>query len=348
VTGLAATTAWLVDIPSVTGDEAAVCDAIAQRLAGSPQHRFGHSLVVGAPTGRPVILLVGHLDTVPSQGQGPARLEGELLHGLGAADMKSGLSCIIHLLEDSLVRSGPFDVVGVFYEAEEGPLEENRLGPLLSRFEWLQRAEFSVVLEPSDGQIQIGCNGVVNAEVTFRGRSAHSARPWWGENAITKAGEWLARMHAREPDVHIVDGLEYREVFSVTTASAGIARNVIPDRFTLNLNYRFNPARTVGEAEDVLRAVCVDVDEVKIVDTAPAGPVEANHPFVNRLVRAAGADLAAKQGWTDVATLGQFGIPAVNFGPGRAEQAHQADEYVAVEEIEATHAALWAVLTSAV
>jgi succinyl-diaminopimelate desuccinylase len=338
------TAAWLVDIPSVTGDEGAIVEAIAGRLDGMDEHRLGKSLVVGRATGAPMILLVGHLDTVPSQGQGPARVADGRLYGLGAADMKSGLAVIIHLLEDRQVMAGPYCVVGVFYEAEEGPLAGNGLAPLLKAFPWLTDAEFAVVLEPSDGQLQIGCNGTINAEVVFTGRSAHSARPWWGENAITKAGEWLTAMHERQPEPHVIDGLEYREVMSVTTATGGIARNVIPDRLTLNLNYRFSPRRTIDQAVDVLSQACAVADEVRVVDSAPAGPVEASHPFVQMLRDRSGADLAAKQGWTDVATLGAHGIPAVNFGPGRATEAHQRVEFVAISEIDATFDTLRRVL----
>lgn len=345
MTDLTATAAWLVDIPSPTGEETAIVEAIARRLDGMDEHRLGRSLVVGRPTGGPMVLLVGHLDTVPSQGQPPAVIDDGVLRGLGAADMKSGLAVIIHLLEDRDVMAGPYSVVGVFYDGEEGPMDGNGLGPLLDANPWLTSAEFAVVLEPSDGEIQVGCNGAINAVVTFTGTSAHSARPWWGENAISKAGEWLATMHRREPELHVIDGLEYREVMSVTTASGGIARNVIPDRFRLNLNYRFAPDRSVEEALAVLEEACAGTDGVEIVDVAPAGPVRADHPFVERLAAVSGARLAAKQGWTDVARLGQYGVPAVNFGPGRTAQAHQKDEWVAIADIHGTFAALRSVLT---
>lgn len=347
MSGLVETTTWLVDIPSVTGDETAIVEAIAGRLDGMDEHRIGRSLVVGRPTGAPMILLVGHLDTVPSQGQGPARLEGEMLHGLGAADMKGGLAVMIHLLEDPAVVAGPYSVVGVFYDGEEGPADGNALGPLLDANPWLTDASFAVVLEPSDGQIQVGCNGTLNATVVFTGRSAHSARPWWGENAISKAGDWLAAMHRRQPEPHVIDGLEYREVMSVTTAGGGIARNVIPDRFELNLNYRFAPDRSIDEAIRVLEKSCEAADSVTVIDVAPPGPVHVSHPFVHDLRAASGSEIAPKQGWTDVARLGEYGVGAVNFGPGRASEAHQRDEFVHVGEIESTFRALRAVLTEA-
>lgn len=343
---LVETLAWLVDIPSVTGDEARICTEVSERLAGRPMTRIGNSLVVGEPSGRPVVLLVGHLDTVPAQGQGPAWIEGSRMHGLGTTDMKGGIAVMLHLLEDAAVSGGAYDVVGVFYEAEEGPSAGNGLEPVLRQVGWLSDAEFAVVLEPCDGEIQVGCNGVVNAQVTFLGKSSHSARPWWGENAITKAGEWMTGMHHRQPEPHVIEGLEYMEVMSVTKAWGGIANNIIPAEFTLNLNYRFSPRRTIGEAIDHVKTVCGDADRVEIVDAAAAGPVRADHAFVTALAQSSGAALAPKQGWTDVARLGGYGISAVNFGPGSAARAHQVDEWVELADLDHTFAALRTVLTS--
>ena len=341
------TTAWLVDIPSVTGAEERIATEIGRRL--SSRHdtivRVSDSLVVGERTGRPLVLLVGHLDTVPDQGAGPARIDGDRLVGLGTTDMKGGLAVMIHLLESDEVARGPFDVVGVFYEAEEGPHDQNGLEPILAELGWLAEAELAVVMEPSDREIQLGCNGVVNATVEFHGRSSHSARPWWGENAVSKAGEWLAELHRREPEPFLVDGLEFKEVVSVTMASGGIARNVIPDRFTLNLNYRFNPTRSMDEAVERLGEICGPADDVRFDDTAPAGPVEREHPLIQALHEASGAPFTAKQGWTDVARLGTHGITAVNFGPGETALAHRADESLRIDDLAETFAALSELLT---
>lgn len=346
---LVETLRWLVDIPSETGNEGRICTQVAARLLttfGEPGvARVGNSVVVCVRRGAPLLLLAGHLDTVPSQGQGPARLDGGRLHGLGSADMKAGLAVMIHLLEDPEVGAGPYDVVGVFYEGEEGPSSGNGLEPVLQRQGWLQGADFAVVLEPSDGEIQLGCNGVVNARVGFRGVAAHSARPWWGENAISKAGEWLADMHRRRPEPVVIDGLEYRAVMSVTTARGGVASNVVPAAFDINLNYRFTPDMSIDDAVRKVREVCEVADEVEIVDTAPAGPVRGDHSVVERLRSVSGAALAPKQGWTDVARFGAYGIPAVNFGPGETALAHTPGESVALADLDAVHAALRALLT---
>ena len=338
------TARWLVGIPSVTGDEAAIAEAIAGRLVDthSPDEvvRVGNSVVAGRRIGRPLVLLVGHTDTVPSQGAPPPFVEDGRLHGLGSSDMKGGVAVMLHLLESDAVRSGPYDVVGVFYDAEEGPSVENGLEPVLEQLDWLSEAELAIVMEPSDSEIQLGCNGVVNATVEFHGKSSHSARPWWGENAVSKAGEWLALMHRREPVPVHIDGLEYREVMSVTMASGGIARNIIPDRFTLNLNYRFSPLRTVDEAIRELQTVCDVADAVIVSDTAPAGPVDRAHPLVTRLHEVSGAPFTAKQGWTDVARFGVRGVLGINFGPGETSQAHQANESLRITDLQQTFEAL--------
>lgn len=350
MTDLVATLEELVNIPSVTGSEAEICAAVAGRMgatwdAGS-LHRVGNSLVVGERTGRPLISLYGHLDTVPEQGNGAARIEGGRMYGLGTTDMKAGLAVMVHLLEDDDVRRGPYDVVGVFYDKEEGPADENGLEDVLDDAPWLTESELAVVMEPTVLKLELGCNGLMNADVVFTGKSAHSARPWWGENAVTKAGAWLAALHERAPKSFDVNGLEYREVFSVTRAHGGIANNIIPPEFVVNLNYRFPPVYTLEQAEQRLREIAAPADAVTIRDKAPAGTVPTDNTHFERLRRMLDTPLAPKQGWTDVARLTSRGIAAVNYGPGDAAVAHQADEFVELDQLAAGFAALRRYLTT--
>jgi len=341
---LVSTLVHLIDVPSEIGDEGRLCTALAERLMSTwgidGVQRMGNSLIVGKRSQRPLLLLVGHIDTVPAQGQGPATIEEGRAIGLGASDMKSGLAVMVHLLEDPSVRLGPYDVIGLFYDKEEGPVAENGLEPLLQRAPWLAGAEFAIVLEPTDLELQVGCIGTINANVRFEGHSAHSARPWLGENAITKAGSWLAGLYTRLPESVIIDGLEFKEVFSVTTAAGGIARNIIPASFELNLNYRFAPDKTLDQAEASLREMAAAADRIDIVDRAPAGPVPHGNPHLERLAALSGAARTPKQAWTDVARLAQHGIPAVNYGPGETAQAHQAAESVAIDNLDVAFAAL--------
>ncbi|MCL1692958.1 MAG: succinyl-diaminopimelate desuccinylase [Actinomycetia bacterium] len=325
----------LINIPSVIGDEEEITTAIEFRLAAvRPVNRLGNALVVGVPTGRPIIVLYGHTDTVPEQDNAAASVHGQRIYGLGASDMKAGLAVMVHLLESREVIDGPYDLVGVFYDKEEGPSADNGLEDVLDAVPWLADAVFSIVLEPTDLNLELGCNGAMNADIVFNGHAAHSARPWLGENAVTKAGAWLAEMHDRRPEPVEIAGLEYREVFSVTKASGGIANNVLPARFTLNLNYRFPPIYDLGEAEARLRDVASAADEVLITDRASAGTIPEGNPHLGRLEELVGGAKTAKQGWTDVARLTGRGIPAVNYGPGEVAQAHQVAESVPVENLE--------------
>ena len=343
------TLVWLVDIPSVTGEEGPLCEALAGRLGGvypgGDIRRSGNSLVAGPRTGRPLVLLVGHIDTVPAQGQGPARMEGGRLWGLGASDMKAGVAVMVHLLEDPAVQNGPYDVVGVFYDAEEGAFERNGLGPVLRNFPWLEEAGFAVVMEPTDLELQLGCQGVVNAAVRFEGKAAHSARPWLGENAVTKAGNWLAGLHGRDPDPREVGGLTFYEVFSVTRAGGGVANNVIPASFELNLNYRFAPHRSRDGALSRLAEVTEGADSVEVKEFVDGAPVPEGNPYLDRLVRVSEAPVTPKQAWTDVARLAAHGIPAVNYGPGETAQAHQAGESVPLDNLLTTYRTLRRFLT---
>lgn len=337
---------WLIETPSVTGEEAVIAAAIAERLdQRHPVRRVGNSVVVGDLSRRPLTTLYGHLDTVPAQGNLTARVDGERVHGLGASDMKSGLAVMLGLMESEAVAGADRGVVAVFYDKEEGPSHENGLEDVLNEVPELTEAEVAIVLEPTDLELQLGCQGALNATVSFIGRSAHSARPWLGENAVTKGGAWLAELHERRWDVVEVEGLEFRELFSVTMASGGIARNMIPPRFDINLNMRFPPSRTLDEAEAVLRDVAASADSIEIVDRAQPAPPHRDHPAIQALAVATGAPLTAKQAWTDVARLAARGVPALNFGPGEVAQAHQATESAPIAPMQQAFSALERYLT---
>jgi succinyl-diaminopimelate desuccinylase len=344
---LADTLIELINIPSVIGNEEEITTAIEFRLAAvRTVRRLGNALVIGEPTGKPIIVLYGHTDTVPEQGNGTASVQSERIHGLGASDMKAGLAVMVHLLEATEIIEGPYDVVGIFYDKEEGPSVDNGLEDVLDAVPWLADAVFSIVLEPTDLNLELGCNGAMNADIVFNGHAAHSARPWLGENAVTKAGVWLAEMHDRRSEPVEIAGLEYREVFSVTKASGGIANNVLPARFTLNLNYRFPPIYDLEEAEARLRDVASAADEITITDRASAGTIPEGNPYLDSLEELVGGAKTAKQGWTDVARLTGRGIPAVNYGPGEVAQAHQATESVPAENLEIVFDVLQELLTN--
>jgi len=350
VTTLVEDLIWLIDTPSVTGEEEQLCNAVARRLSAryGPEGiaRIGNSLVVGDFTGKPQITLYGHLDTVPAQGNAAGRLEGTRVVGLGASDMKSGLAVMVGLLEDDAVAAGPYDVIGVFYDKEEGPALDNGLEGVLDAVPSLEAAEFAVVLEPTDLQLELGCQGAMNATVSFLGTAAHSARPWLGDNAVSKAVPWLADMAARVPEKVDLSGLEFLETFNVTMVAAGVARNVIPPRIDINLNYRFPPDRTLPQAEARLREVASPGDLVEIIDRAPPAPIPEGNAHLDRLAAVSGAKRNGKQAWTDVARLSARGIGAVNYGPGETAEAHRATESVPAASLRTAFEALQRFLTS--
>lgn len=337
----------LCAIPSVTGDEGALADFIAQRGGRWPLRRVGQSLIFGGPTeaGRPLLVLFGHLDTVPPKGAHPApRVEGERLYGLGASDMKGGLALMMALMDHAPAAPPPVDLAFVFYDREEGPYAESGLEQVIPATPWLKDAALAVFLEPTQNAAQLGCLGALHARLVFEGRAAHSARPWEGDNAIHKAGRLLSRLADLPPREVRVGELVYREVMSVTLAEGGRARNVVPDRFTLNLNARFGPDLTLAEAQARVRALVGGEAAIEFTDLCPSGPPFVDDPWVRRLCALTGRPPAPKQAWTDVARLARLGVPAVNCGPGRPDQAHQAGEFIDVARLDEGWALLRALI----
>ncbi len=343
----AALTARLVDIPSVSGEEGPLAGAIENALRPLPHltvHRDGNVIVARTMMGRPErVILAGHLDTVPVAGNLPSRAERNRLYGCGTTDMKSGVAVQLRLAGS--LTSPARDVTYVFYDCEEVAAERNGLLRLSRTSPELLAGDFAVLLEPSAGEIEAGCQGTLRAEITAAGRRAHTARSWMGRNAIHEAADILGVLRgyaAREPDV---DGLRYHEGLNAVGIRGGVAGNVVPDECVVTVNYRFAPDRDAGQAEDFVRSLFA-AWPVTVLDVAEgAGPGLA-HPAAAAFVAAIGAAPRAKLGWTDVARFAALGIPAVNYGPGISEIAHTADEYVEVGAIAACESRLRAWLSS--
>ncbi|HET9954008.1 MAG TPA: succinyl-diaminopimelate desuccinylase [Polyangiaceae bacterium] len=339
---LTETLLWLCEIPSPIGEERALADALWARFASEsfdePARRYGDSLVFPVCRGRggPHVVLAGHLDVVRTQHDGPPRIEGDKLYAPGAADMKSGLALMVDMLQRPPLGGAKrgLDLSVVFYAREEGPYAENELGLVLEQDQELRHASIAVMLEPSDNKLQLGCGGSLHARVTFHGRTAHSARPWQGENAIHKAAGLLARLSSLPVREQDCEGLRWRDVISATMAQGGRARNIIPDRFELNLNHRFGPLVDLEQAErNVLDLVAGDA-EVEFVDRSPSALPYRAHPLVQALAESGVAAVEPKQAWTDVARFAAMGVPAVNFGPGVQAQAHQRNEWTHLPALE--------------
>jgi succinyl-diaminopimelate desuccinylase len=339
----ASLTADLVDVPSVSGDEAALADTIAAALAGLPHltlHRDGNAMVARTGLHRPQrVILAGHIDTVPLAGNLPSRTEDGLLYGCGSCDMKSGVAVQLRLA--AALTAPSRDITYVFYDCEEVEAERNGLLRLSRNAPDLLAGDLAVLLEPTGGLIEGGCQGTMQAEVTTRGVRAHSARSWMGHNAIHGAGAVLDILRSYQPREPEVDGLTYHEGLNAVGISGGVAGNVIPDECVVRVNFRFAPDRNVAQAADHVREVFGGFD-VDIVDAAPGARPGLTAPAAAALLAAVGGTPRAKFGWTDVARFAALGMPAVNYGPGDPNVAHSVGEHVPLAQIAECEAKLLA------
>jgi succinyl-diaminopimelate desuccinylase len=337
----------LLEIPSPSGAEGPICDLVEREVAaaasaGQPVtwDRHGDALVVrGARrAGFKHLVLVGHLDTVPIvEGLHPPRHDGDRITGRGAVDMKAGVAVMIALMHELDLSTAGVDLSWVYYPREEVNFADNGLGELLANDRVPTDGDLYLVLEPTNGQFELGCVGSVSADITYIGKAAHAARPWQGQNAITRAGAWLAWMDRLEPSAVEVDWLVFRETYAVTLARGGIAQNVVPDEFVCRVNHRFAPHRALDEATERLREIAPDADRFEVVDAAPAGRPCTENPLVQQLRDAMGLDVLPKQAWTDVARFSEAGLDAANLGPGDNALSHQKDEWISAYALERFH-----------
>ena len=344
------------DVPSVSGDEKALADAIEaalRPLAHLEVVRDGNAVVARTHLGRSRrVVIAGHIDTVPltSPPNLPTRVVGEgaqaEVWGRGTVDMKGGVA--IQLALASSLTAPDQDVTWVFYDLEEVASDLNGLGRLARNRPELLQGDFAILGEPTAAGIEGGCNGTLRVEVRVPGVTAHSARAWMGSNAIHSASVVLDRLAAYEPASIEVEGLVYREGMNAVGIRGGIAGNVVPDECVVTVNYRFAPSRSLPDAEAHVRDLFSGF-EVVVTDAAPGARPGLDDPiaadFAETVLSLTGGRPAPKYGWTDVARFAELGIPAVNFGPGDPLLAHKDDERCPVGHLALCHDALRAWLT---
>jgi succinyl-diaminopimelate desuccinylase len=333
-----ALTAALVDVPSVSGDERVLADAVEAALRALPHLevvRSGETVLARTHLGRPArVLLAGHLDTVPvadnlpsRRGEGP---DGDLLYGCGTSDMKAGDAVFLHLA--ATVPAPRHDLTLVLYDCEEIEAARNGLGRVERALpDWLA-ADLALLGEPTDGVVEAGCQGTLRVEVRTTGRRAHSARSWLGDNAVHRAADVLARLAAYEARRVTIDGCEYREGLQAVRIAGGVAGNVVPDECVVTVNFRFAPDRDLDAAERHVREVFAGLPVV-VTDGSPGAPPGLAAPAAREFLDATGRQPRAKYGWTDVARFAALGVPALNYGPGDPNLAHTREEHVAVAAI---------------
>jgi succinyl-diaminopimelate desuccinylase len=328
-----ALTRALVDIESVSGNEAEIADRVEEALKQRLRtERFGHTIVARTELNRKErVVLAGHLDTVPLHDNWPSTVDGNLMHGCGTSDMKSGTAIALHL---AVTEEAPrHDVTYVFYDCEEVDSARNGLKILADKQpHLLTDASFAVLLEPTHGLVEAGCQGTLRVLVRTSGKRAHSARSWLGENAIHKAAPILERLQGYRERLVTIDGCEYHEGLNAVRITGGVAGNVIPDECVVEVNFRFAPDRSEATARDHVREV-FDGFALEVVDSAPGALPGLDAPPARDFLAAIGEAPRAKLGWTDVARFATLGIPALNYGPGDPNLAHKQDERVEIDKI---------------
>jgi succinyl-diaminopimelate desuccinylase len=347
---LAARTLELVNIPSESRFEAEIAAHVRSLVPPvfEPEYEDDDAFVwVGPRRGNPLVVLAGHYDTVPAQGNVPGRLENGAVVGLGASDMKGGLAVMFELARD-LAGETELDLALLAFGKEELPAEHSPLPALFDSSRAVHEAALAILLEPTDCTIQAGCLGNLNVRIVFHGVSGHSARPWTAENAIDKALEGLRPYAAIEPRPVEIGGLTFTEVASVTRIEGGIATNVIPDRAEANVNFRYAPDRSPASAEAYLRSLLPEGATFEHAGDSPPARVVTDSPLVQRLRAAGDLALEPKQAWTNVADFTSRGIDAVNFGPGATRYAHRRDEQVDIAALVRAYESLRRFLTGSV
>ena len=333
-TDVVSLTAALVDIPSESLDEQVIADAVdaaLRPLAHLEVVRDGHTIVARTSLGRAErVVIAGHIDTVPANGNLPSRLEGDILHGLGTCDMKGGVA--IALMMAATVTEPVRDITYVFYEGEEIAAEHNGLGRLARERPELLAGDFAILMEPSNAGVEAGCQGTMRAEIRTAGERAHTARAWMGSNAIHALAPVLDGLNAYVARTVDIDGLTYREGLNAVAISGGVSGNVVPDEAVITVNYRVAPDRSEEQAHQHLQETFEGFG-LTITDSAPGALPGLSHPAAAAFVEAVGGEVNPKFGWTDVAQFTLLGIPAVNYGPGDPIFAHKADEQVPVEHL---------------
>ncbi len=352
MTDLLAATVDLMAMPSVSGGEAEIAEAVHKTLTACPWldvERVGDNVVARSGLGREQrLVLAGHLDTVPPVGNAEPRVDGDTVWGVGASDMKGGLAVMLDLATS--LQSPAVDVTWCFYSREEISRTQSGLLELWERRPDLLAGDAAILGEPTDALVEAGCQGTMRVQLTLRGVRAHTARPFTGRNAIHRIAPLVQRIADWPPREVVIDGCTYAEQLQVVIVEGGVAANVVPDEVRVTLNHRYAPDRGQAEAEAFLHELLDPVlelddgDSWEMLDAGDGAPPSLDQPLLKDLVEKSGAAPKAKVGWTDVASFWAHGVPAANFGPGDPLHAHHPDERVTRRQLERARDVLAAVL----
>jgi acetylornithine deacetylase len=315
---LFAFTRWLMDIPSVSGDEAAVARALATHLEAAGYDvelqtvEGARANLIATTAARPRVVLSTHMDTVPTH---IASSEDDAyIYGRGACDAKGIIAAQVFAAER--LRAAGVAETGLLFTVDE---EQASSGARrANEHPRARECEYLINGEPTDNLLAVGSKGSLRLRLKTAGRAAHSAYPEQGESAIEKLLDVLA-------DIRSVDWPR-DEFFGETTCnigtiSGGAGANIIPAQAEAVLQLRLvtDAARLKRELERL---------------TAGRAQIEwlsASEPV--RLHALAGFEQTVVRFTTDIPYLSNWGRPLL-IGPGSILDAHTAHERVSKRELE--------------
>ena len=357
----------LISIPSTTGEERAVMAEVMRwcsslnlpfELLESDPDRPNVVVTVGDPSAGPLVVMNGHLDTVPVSDllawrTGPydptVSEDGKKLFGRGASDMKSSVAVMLHVLE--VLRDVPLRgcvQAHVVSDEETGGafgtmflIQEIAAGRL-------PRPDYCLIGEKSDLKVRNAERGLLAVDVTCFGRASHTAAARvTGVNAIAKAAKAIL---ALEQDIDRYHPAVGKPVISINRVQAGVAHNVVPGECTFSIDRRLIPGETresavaeiVAALDDITRedpAFRYELDVDPLKDHIPANITEESSPVV-RALQAGITEVTGQEpeyfvawaGATDGRFYRQAGIDTVGYGPG-GENAHGANEAVQIDDL---------------
>lgn len=291
---------------------------------------------------RQTILLAPHLDTVnvANEHQLKPRVKGGRMYGRGACDTKGSVATFFTALCElakSTRRPQATEVVFVGLVDEEQAQAGSRF---LAQKKF--KADLAIVGEPTNLVVATAHKGSVWLNVETRGQSAHGATPWFGKNAVLKMArvvealetDFAARLRQRRHP--LLGGASV----SVGTIHGGTQPNIVPDQCRISVDRRTLPGETeAGASREIAsflraRKLAAKVSSVKL---KPCHPLEtpANLPLVRSLLLSLGQKRpVGLHYFCDAAVLAQGGIPSVVLGPGDIAQAHTADEWIALSQLD--------------
>jgi len=357
---LPALLAELVAIPSVSpeGDsggtvpgEAAIAAYVADllRAIGADveirEVEPGRPNVVGRVAARrrhaPTVALVPHLDTVGVSGMSVppfvATVRQGRLYGRGACDTKGPMAAALWALRAS-ARDGRAREINVVFVATMGEEELSAGASALCRSGF--KADFAIALEPTGLRVVHAAKGVLRLWAESAGVAAHGATPERGRNAIYGAASFLTACRDRlGPEfARTVHPLLGRASLNVGIIDGGIQLNVVPARCRVGLDIRTHPYLDAREAQRRVARAATGM-KIKVHRAGPAFVIDRSNPWAASLA-AVGRGYMTVPWFSDANVLNAHGIPAVAFGPGSIAQAHTANEFIGLAQLEAGGRAL--------